>query len=248
MAVLINGVELNDADMEREMPHHADADNPMKRAMTALVLKQVLLDEAKRLQLPVADEEEAIEALLRAEVKVPLPDTASCRRHYEQHPQRFTVGELVEADHILFQVTPKVPLALLRSLAEETLAELTANPALFAERAKALSNCPSGAVGGSLGQIARGDTVPEFEQALFSLKSGQMMPSLLETRFGLHIVRVVRYVEGRVLPFEMVEEAIGDALRAASEAAAWRQYLKLLVGKADITGVELEGADSPLVQ
>ena len=46
MPVIVNGVELNDADLERELPRHADAGNPMRSAITALVLRRVLLDEA----------------------------------------------------------------------------------------------------------------------------------------------------------------------------------------------------------
>lgn len=48
MPVIVNGVELNDADLERELPRHADAGNPMRSAITALVLRRVLLDEAGR--------------------------------------------------------------------------------------------------------------------------------------------------------------------------------------------------------
>lgn len=248
MAVVVNGVELSDADMEQELPLHGDAPSPMQRAMTALVLRRVLLDEAKRLGLPSADEEAAIDALLASEVQVPTPDEASCRRHYQQYPQRFTVGELVEVDHILFQVTPRVPLEALRGLGEQTLAELLAEPALFAERARTLSNCPSGEVGGNLGQLSRGDTVPEFERVVFAMSPGSILPRLLETRFGLHIVRVARRVEGRLLPYEQVAKQIAAALHTASQDAAWRQYLQLLVGRARIEGITLEGADSPLVQ
>lgn len=248
MAVIVNGVELSDADMEQELPQHADAANPMQRAMTALVLRRILLDEARRLGLPDASEEAAIDALLAAEVNVPTPDEASCRRHYQQHPQRFTVGELVEVDHILFQVTPRVPLEALRELAQQTLAELLAEPARFAELARSLSNCPSGEVGGNLGQLSRGETVPEFERVVFAMNPGEILPRLLETRFGLHIVRVARRLDGRLLPFEQVEAQIADALQSASRDAAWRQYLQLLVGRARIEGVTLEGADTPLVQ
>ncbi len=248
MAIVINGYEIEDAEVERELPLHQDAANPLKRAVTTLALRRILLDEAARLGLPAASEEAAIEALLAAEVQVPEPDEASCLRHYQQYPQRFTVGELVEVDHILFQITERVPLEALRELAEHTLQELLAEPARFAELARTLSNCPSGEVGGNLGQLSRGDTVPEFERVVFAMNPGEILPRLLETRFGLHIVRVARRIEGHVLPFERVQAHIGEALQAASRDAAWRQYLQLLVGRAKIEGITLEGADSPLVQ
>lgn len=69
MPVIVNGVELNDADLERELPRHADAGNPMRSAITALVLRRVLLDEAGWQGLDAEDEEVAIGALLASEAR-----------------------------------------------------------------------------------------------------------------------------------------------------------------------------------
>ncbi|WP_353150916.1 peptidylprolyl isomerase [Pollutimonas bauzanensis] len=248
MAVIVNNVELTDAEMAAELPLHADAENPVRRATTALVLRRVLLDEAAKLQIGGSDDEATIGALLEREVRVPTPDEQSCRRYYAQHPDQFMVGELIEADHILFQVTSEVDLTSLRGLAQDALNALIADPSLFGAQARALSNCPSGAVGGSLGQLARGDTVPEFERAVFSLQAGELLPRLLETRYGLHIVRVNRRVEGRLQSYDEAAGGIASALAAVSRDTAWKQYLQLLVGRAHIQGIELEGADSPLVQ
>ncbi len=248
MTVKVNGIELTDAQMEQELPLHSAAEHPVQSAMTALVLSRVLLDEAARLGISGADDEATIEALLEQETSAPVADEATCRRYYEQHPDRYTVGQLLEVDHILFQVTPRVDLNALRSLAQDTLNQLIAEPALFAEKARALSNCPSGAVGGSLGQLTRGDTVPEFERVVFAMQENQLLPRLLETRYGLHIVRVNRRVEGRLQPYDTVASGIALALAATSRDTAWKQYLKLLVGRAHIEGMDLLGADSLLVQ
>ncbi|HUH60996.1 MAG TPA: peptidylprolyl isomerase [Candidimonas sp.] len=248
MAVIVNDVELTDAEMAAELPLHDGEENPVQRAMTALVLRRILLDEAARLGIAGHDHEATIEALLEKEVQVPTPDGQTCRRYYDQHHDRFTVGQLLEADHILFQVTPQVDLDTLRGLAQDALDTLISEPALFAEKARALSNCPSGTVGGSLGQLGRGDTAPEFERAVFAMQAGEMLPRLLETRYGLHIVRVNRRVEGILQPYDAVAASIALALAAASRDTAWKQYLKLLVGRARIEGIEMEGADGLLVQ
>ena len=248
MPVIVNGYELNDAEMEQELPNHTDAPDAIQSAMTALVLRRVLLDEARQLKLQADKEEELIEALLRQEVKVPMPGRAECLRQYQTHPARFTVGELAEASHILFQVTNGVDLEALRKHASIVLADLLQDPSLFAACAKTNSNCPSSEVGGSLGQVGRGATVPEFEQALFGAEAGSIIPRLVETRFGLHIIQVGRKVEGRLRPFEEVENRIADAMRMASHDHAVRQYLQLLVGRAKISGIDLPGADSPLLQ
>ncbi|NMU93235.1 peptidylprolyl isomerase [Achromobacter ruhlandii] len=247
MPVTINGVELTDADMEQELPLHADAPNPMRAATTALVLRRVLRDEATRQGLDPASEDDAIGVLLERHAPAPEADEAACRRYYQANPQRFIVGELIEADHILFQVTPGVNLDLLRAHAGAVLADLLADPSGFAEVARRQSNCPSAAVGGNLGQLGRGDTVPEFEKAVFSLPAGGLLPQVLETRHGLHIVRVTRRIEGRLLPFEQVRESIASALAAASRDTAWRQYARLLVERADVRGIDLGGAEDDRV-
>lgn len=247
MPVTVNGVELTDADMEQELPLHADAPNPMRAATTALVLRRVLLDEAARQGLDPASEDDAIGALLARHAPAPEADEAACRRYYQANPQRFIVGELIEADHILFQVTPGVNLDMLRAHASAVLADLLADPSTFAEVARRQSNCPSAAVGGNLGQLGRGDTVPEFEKAVFALPAGGLLPQVLETRHGLHIVRVTRRIEGRLLPFEQVHESIASALTAASRDTAWRQYARLLVERADVRGIDLGGAEDDRV-
>ncbi|MBO9354306.1 peptidylprolyl isomerase [Bordetella petrii] len=252
MPVIVNGVELSDAELEQELPHHGDAANPQRRAMTALVLRRVMLDEARRLGLSAAPGEDGDEALIGAlldsQAGTPEPDDAACRRHYDAHPERFTVGELVEVDHILFQVTPQVDLPRLRERAEAALQEARAEPGRFGALACALSNCPSAAVGGNLGQLGRGDTVPEFERAIFGPPAGTVLPRLVETRHGLHVVRIARHVPGRLLPYAQVAGRIAQALAAASRDTAWRQYTRMLVGRARIAGIELEGADGLLVQ
>lgn len=247
MPVTINGVELTDADMEQELPLHADAPNPMRAATTALVLRRVLRNEAARQGLDLASEDDAIGVLLERHAPAPEADEAACRRYYQANPQRFVVGELIEADHILFQVTPGVNLDLLRAHAGAVLADLLADPSGFAEVARRQSNCPSAAVGGNLGQLGRGDTVPEFEKAVFSLPAGGLLPQVLETRHGLHIVRVTRRIEGRLLPFEQVRESIASALAAASRDTAWRQYARLLLDRADVRGIDLGAAEDDRV-
>ncbi len=65
MPVTVNGVELTDADIEREMPAHAGADNAAQLALNAAVLRRVLLDETRRLNVGAEmGDDAAIEALL----------------------------------------------------------------------------------------------------------------------------------------------------------------------------------------
>lgn len=190
----------------------------------------------------------AIERLLSQEVVVPSPTEAECRRYYDTHLKEFWSGDLVHARHILFQVTPSASVPEIRGRAERALSELLAEPDKFAAVARELSNCPSGQQGGNLGQIARGDTVPEFEQAIFRLGANGILRHLVKTRHGFHIVAVDRSIPGERLSFEAVRERISERLKAGVEERALRQYVSILAGQAEIVGVELAGANTPLVQ
>jgi peptidyl-prolyl cis-trans isomerase C len=189
-----------------------------------------------------------IETLLAAEIEIPEPTEAECQRYYEGHPLEFRSNDLVYARHILFQVTPAVNVPQIRAKAEATLNLLLAEPDRFAELAGELSNCPSAAQGGSLGQLGRGDTVPEFERALFRPGAKGVLRDIVRTRFGFHIVAVDQFVPGERLPFELVAEEVADRLRQRSEERALRQYVSLLAGAADVEGVDLAAAATPLVQ
>ena len=248
MGIAVNGVDINDSAIEAEIGHHQQARNPLREAVHEVVLRRVLLDEAARLDISGVSDDDRIEALFAREVTVPEADEDACLRYYLSQADRFRSGDLVEARHILFQVTPSAPLDLLRQTAEAILAELQAQPERFAELAGQYSNCPSGAVGGSLGQLARGQCVPEFDELLFRLQPGELSGRLLETRFGLHIIQAQRRVPGEVIPFATVKAQIADELQRQSWQRALHQYLHILVGRAEIEGVELEGADTPLVQ
>jgi len=192
--------------------------------------------------------EQAIERVLAEEVRIPDTDEMACQRYYCQHLQRYQSGELVFARHILFQVTPGAPVASVRAMAEAMLVELRARPELFTERARSHSNCPSGELGGELGQLQRGATVPEFEQVLFEGNALGVLPKLVKTRFGFHIVAVDQRVPGKQLPFEHVHERVAEDLRRDAEARALSQYVRVLAGQAELQGVELDAVASPLVQ
>ena len=200
-------------------------------------VRALLLKRASELGLEPGSEDEVLERLLDLEVKTPEPTDEECRRYYERNTARFTSGELAEASHILFAITPRVPPGALRARAAEVHAIATRDPSRFAELAAQYSNCPSAAQGGSLGQIGRGDTVPEFEAALFGDARLGVLPDLVTTRHGFHVVLVAHRIAGRTVPFGEARATIEAFLRGRSTVRALAQYLQILT----------EGA-SPLVQ
>jgi peptidyl-prolyl cis-trans isomerase C len=253
--ISINGRVIAQQAIEREIGQFANAPDPAAAAARALAVRELLLQRAADLGLTGADapagrgaEDEVIGRLLDAEVCTPSPTEGECRRYYDTHPERFMAGDLVEARHILFEVKPGTPLAALRALAERSLADLVANPEKFADTATELSNCPSGREGGNLGQFGRGDMVPEFDKAVFGTTSTGILPGLVATRFGFHIISVERRIPGRKVNFDHVRERIATHLSARVQERALSQYVRMLAGRSKIEGVDLDAAASPLLQ
>lgn len=184
-----------------------------------------LLARAAQLGLQGPDDA-VIEQLLDREVPEAEPSDAECRRYYEQNPRRFTAGELVEASHILLAVTPRVPPERLRAKAAEVHAMASRDPARFGELAREYSNCPSAAQGGALGQLGRGDAVPEFEGAVLEGERLGVLPDLVTTRFGFHVVLVARRIPGKRLPYEAAKDEVAAFLRRRGTERALGEYVR----------------------
>lgn len=239
MSVSVNGVEVT---VGPETTSELTAARELLRQRAVAV---GLLDEASTEEAAI---DQAIEELFKREVVTPSPTEEECRRYYDAHPREFGSGDLVHARHILFQVTASVRIPEIRARAEQTLNELLREPERFAAVATEMSNCPSGQHGGNLGQIGRGDTVPEFEKAIFRLGPTGLLRELVKTRHGFHIVAIDQRIPGKRLPFDVVRDTIAERLRAMVEEKALRQYVSVLAGKADIQGADLNGTEIPLVQ
>jgi peptidyl-prolyl cis-trans isomerase C len=194
----------------------------------------------------------AIEALLERALQLPEPSEEACRRHHAAHAGRYAVGERVQARHVLFAVTPGLDVAALRKRAEACLLDLRCQEPgaadRFGEVARTTSNCPSGADDGDLGWLEAGDCAPEFARELFGQPEVGVLPRLVHSRFGLHVVEVLAREPGQAPGFEAVRSAVAQALRQQSFTTALRQYLQLLAGAATLDGVELDAAATPLVQ
>jgi peptidyl-prolyl cis-trans isomerase C len=218
--------------------------NDLPVAVRELLLERAaqrgLLEGRAREEVSFADpqaEDAVIERLLELEVRTPEPNEEECRRYYERHPAQFRSGDLVEAAHILLALTPRVPPDALRGRAAEVHAAARREPQRFAELAREVSNCPSAAQGGALGQLGRGDSVPEFERALFDGESLGVLPELVDTRYGFHVVLVARRIAGQVVPFDLARGRIAEWLRTRTTGRALAQYLQIL-----------QGAEGPLLR
>ena len=248
----VNGVAINAADAT------LSADELRQRACSEL-LRQAAL--AKGL-LPASDvasndgvlserASSAIETLLEQMIVIPEPSDDECRRHHAAHQASYATGERVSARHILFAVTDGVDIVALRNRAEATLLDVRCHDGSddkFALAASTQSNCPSGAEGGNLGWLTAADCAPEFAKELFGHAEVGVLPRLVHSRFGFHVVEVLARQPGALQPFDAVRGAVVMALRQKAYITALRHTLQQLAAEATIVGVEMETADTPLIQ
>jgi peptidyl-prolyl cis-trans isomerase C len=194
----------------------------------------------------------AIEALLDQELKLPEPSEGACRRHHAAHAAAYRTGERARVRHILFAVTPGVDVAALRKRVEPIFLDVRCHDGQgsdrFADAARRWSNCPSGERGGDLGWLTRAECAPEFAREVFGHIEIGVLPRLVHSRFGLHVVEVLEREIGVAQPFEPVRGAVIAALRQQAFVTALRQYVSLLAGEAVLERVDLDSADTPLVQ
>ena len=255
--IKVNGVALEAESIARELQYHPapNRQEAVFLACQALVIRELLQQRIQALGLQVTPhagepaEEAAIRALIECEVPLPVADEAACQQFFERNRQRYASAPLLAARHILLAcpADDADERDAMRAQAEQLISQLQQPGADFAALAMAHSACPSKAQGGALGQISKGQTVPEFERQLFRLPLG-LASQPLESRYGFHVVWVDQRIEGQLLPYEAVEGSIRAELNQRVWQVAVAQYLKGLVGEADIQGIILDGAESPLVQ
>lgn len=139
------------------------------------------------------------------------PSDAAVKEYYEQHrDDRFTEQEQVRASHILIPIAPDADdaaKAAARKKAEDVLAKVKAGGD-FAALAKESSGDPgSASKGGDLGFFPRGRMVAPFEEAAFTLTPGTVS-EIVESPFGLHIIKVDEKKAGGPQPIEQVRDQI----------------------------------------
>ena len=138
------------------------------------------------------------------------------RAYYTEHQAEFEKKEERQVRHILFRVQPTDSddvRAGQKKKAEEVLAEVK-RQGKFAELANEYTEDPAGkGKGGELGFIVRGQMVPAFENAAFSLNEGEVS-QVIETSFGYHIIQVEKIKPAETSPFEAVQATIARILSA----------------------------------
>jgi peptidyl-prolyl cis-trans isomerase D len=130
------------------------------------------------------------------------PDEAEIKAAYDSRAGQYRVEEQRRASHILVKTKEE---------AEKIFQELKKSPGRFAELAKKNSQDPGSAEkGGDLGWFGRGMMVKPFDDAVFS--AGQNEMRVVESEFGVHVVRVTGIQAGKARAYDEVRKELAEEL------------------------------------
>ena len=231
----VNGAPITTADVDAFLSGLGQRgqmyNNPEGRAIVLdqLINQKLFLIDAQRNLL---EAEPAFQAQLKklkeslltnyAVEKLINPITVSdaeAKAYYDENPTAFIGKESVEASHILVDTEEK---------AREIYAKIAGGELTFEDAAREYSSCPSKENGGSLGEFGRGQMVPEFDRAVFSMEVGTVTENPVQTQFGYHLIRLEKKSGGETMPFDTVKASLCDKLLADKQQKAYESRVNQL--------------------
>lgn len=254
--ITVNQTQIPEDKVLAEMQYHPAESRreAMFKAAESLIIGELFRQRAKTLGIPVSDDtvessdEDFIEALIEQEVAIPDASEEDCRQYFEANPGKFETSPLLEVKHILLAVPKEDDAGRAEAkMRADALLDILKGGADFGKLAKRESSCPSKETGGSLGQLSKGQTVPEFERQVFVAEPG-LMPRPVESRYGFHLVYIERKIPGKPLTFEQAREKIAEYLNEKVRRKAIAQYIQVLIAEAEIEGYDFQVDGSPLMQ
>jgi peptidyl-prolyl cis-trans isomerase D len=199
------------------------------------------LPEKRKIRYAVVDTNK-----IEASIQVTQDDLNT---YYRDHRDAYRVPEQAKVSHILIKTPLPGPdgkvddkgAAEAQHRAEDLLKQLKSG-AKFEDLAKKYSEDPgSGKEGGSLGWIGRGQTVPEFEKAAFSLPKGQIS-DLVKSSYGFHIIRVDDRQDAHVKSLDEVKSEIEPALKHQKAQQMAQKQAETLLKDARATTLDAAAA------
>lgn len=209
--------------------------NQKGRVVNDMISQELLYQEAKKQNLgedkAVTDALEnakkqlMVQRYLQMQVseKVEVTDP-EVKNYYDAHKEEFNVGERMRVAHILVKT---------EKTAEDILARLK-NKEDFAKLAQELSVDPSKANGGDIGYFEKGTVTPDFENAAFLLKPGEIS-GVVKTQFGYHIIKAIDKKGPEAKKFEDVKAEIKAKLAQEKQTAAFNKLLERLKNQSKIS-------------
>jgi peptidyl-prolyl cis-trans isomerase C len=248
--IRVNDTEIDESLVMKEMQYHSagSQEEAKFKACESLIVSEVLQQRAKELGFG-EDIDTFLDEVFEQELDAPEASEEVCQRYYDNNLHKFRSSPLVQGRHILLSAAADDAKARSEALEQGKvlIEQLQRNPEDFSELAAKFSRCPSGKTGGTLGQIGKGQTVPEFERKLFSCETG-LATAPIESRYGVHVVWVDHIVPGEQLPYEAVSKKVAEYLNDRLRFKSIAHYIQNLVNQADIKGFDMPQNETPLMQ
>jgi len=172
--------------------------------------------------------------------EAPVVSDSEVENFFIKNKDSFKEEEKVKASHILFKVDnfeDEKAANEVYQKAKAVLKEIKAG-AEFAEMAKKHSADGNAKIGGDLGFFQKGQMVKPFEEAAFSLKSGEVS-DVVKTQFGFHIIKVAEHLQEKNPTLDEVRDKIKAEIVSQKSASAFRSYVyekyKDIVSASNIT-------------
>lgn len=230
--VVSRGLSVSDADvearikqMQAQFPSPAEFDKALASRNTTL--EQLRVD---------AKQDMLIDKMMEGEVaSVPEATDAEAKEFYDKNPDKFEQAEQVRASHILVraaedadEATKKAARAKIDGLLKRVKAGED-----FAALASEHSDDGSKAQGGDLGFFGRGQMVPPFEEAAFSLKPGEIS-GVVTSPFGYHIIKTTERKAASTVPYDQVKGQIVQYLSNQKKQDRVENFIEQARSKAKI--------------
>ena len=173
---------------------------------------------------------------MKSQVKTPDVTNEQAKTFYESNIKEFEQPETVKASHILFMVDPDAPADVVKQKEEAAAkaAERAAAGEDFTKLAKELSEEPGASEsGGDIGFFPKDRMVPEFADAAFAQKVGDISKPV-KTQFGWHVIKVTDKKAAGTVPFDQVKEQVVSYLKSNNQREAVQTVLNKLKESAKI--------------
>ena len=164
-------------------------------------------------------------------------------KYYRENQKEFWQEGKVKARHILFIAergsSEKIRREKLQQAKKILLKLRKGND--FAKLAMKYSEDISASNGGDVGFVGRGKMVPEFEEAVFNLKPGQVS-DIVKTEYGYHIIKVEEFLPGKTLTLKDVKNRIHQILTMQMQKQVYDVWMNELKNSAFIEVTLFEDA------
>jgi peptidyl-prolyl cis-trans isomerase C len=226
------GVKISDEELNKNLAQLKTQFASQDELNAALKKTGQTLDKVKENIRVSLQQQKWIESQIADKINV---TEADAKAFYDANPDKFKEPETVRASHILIMVPedakPDVA-AEKEKLAKATKERITKGED-FAKVAAEVSEDPgSKAKGGDLDYFAKGSMVPEFEDAAFKLKIGEVSDPV-KSKFGWHIIKVTDKKDAHTISFDEVKDKLIEYLKEAKKKAAVNELITDLRTKAD---------------